>query len=156
MIFNTLRVPLRTTAPTLLRRNFATTLKNPLLAAKPAPLLRNKLTVFNPNQFAVRTVASQVSGRPASQTIEHAAENIREEVGNSAADLARTIAGGNYFDDSVKPPSSDTFVSSVCLHVATEAHFSRSLGLPMPSLTQYPSLTSCLDLQALFPTSVRP
>jgi hypothetical protein len=121
MIFNALRVPLRTTVPTLLRRNAATTtFKSPLLAAKPELHLRHKPIFFIPNQIAARTVASQVSGRPASQTIEHAAENIREEVGNSAADLARTIAGGNYFDDSVKPPSKETFVSALIVEVAPQ------------------------------------
>ncbi|EJD53104.1 hypothetical protein AURDEDRAFT_54788 [Auricularia subglabra TFB-10046 SS5] len=41
-----------------------------------------------------RHVASTVSGRPASQSLPHAAQNIKEEVGNSAADLARSLAGG--------------------------------------------------------------
>ena len=112
MIFNALRAPLRTTAPTLLRRNLATsTVKSPLLTARTSPVLRSITPVFKPTQVVVRTAASQVSGRPGSQTLEHAAENIREEVGNSTADLARTIAGGNYFDDSVKPTSHQTFVS---------------------------------------------
>ncbi|KAI0093888.1 hypothetical protein BDY19DRAFT_856702, partial [Irpex rosettiformis] len=60
-------------------------------------------------QLIVRGAASSVSGRPGSQTLEHAAENIREEVGNSTADLAKTIAGGNYYSDTVKPKS-DTFL----------------------------------------------
>jgi hypothetical protein len=42
--------------------------------------------------------------------LEHAALNIREEVGNSAADAAKVIAGGNVTIDS-KPDSKDqTFV----------------------------------------------
>ncbi|KAJ3844538.1 hypothetical protein F5878DRAFT_95381 [Lentinula raphanica] len=48
-----------------------------------------------PRSILVRTVASTVSNRPASQTFDHAALNIREEAGNSAADIAKTIAGGN-------------------------------------------------------------
>lgn len=110
MIFNALRAPLRTTAPILLRRNLASsTLKSPLLTARPSPALRNAVAVFKPTPIAIRSVASHVSGRPGSQTIEHAAENIKEEVGNSTADLARVIAGGNYYDDTVKT-NSETFV----------------------------------------------
>jgi len=40
-----------------------------------------------------RPVASSVSNRPGSQTLPHAAQNIKEETGNSASDLAKTIAG---------------------------------------------------------------
>ncbi|PCH37696.1 hypothetical protein WOLCODRAFT_95656 [Wolfiporia cocos MD-104 SS10] len=49
----------------------------------------------------VRGTASHVSGRPGSQTARQAAQNIKEEVGNSTADLARAIAGGNVFQDAV-------------------------------------------------------
>jgi hypothetical protein len=58
----------------------------------------------------IRTAASSVSGRPGSQTIEHAATNIKEEVGNSAADLAKRIAAANMTSDAVKP-NQRTFVS---------------------------------------------
>lgn len=118
MILNALRAPLRTTTPILLRRNLATsTLKSPVLASKHAPILRHS-TFPKPTAIALRSIASQVSGRPGSQTIEHAAENIREEVGNSTADLAKTIAGGNYFADAVKPSGKETFVSlSICLNL---------------------------------------
>jgi len=53
-----------------------------------------------------------VSGKPASQTISQAAVNVREEVGNSTADWAKVIAGGNSTADSVKPDS-ETFVSGI-------------------------------------------
>jgi hypothetical protein len=46
-------------------------------------------------------VATSVSGKPASQTAEHAAQNIKEEVGNTASDIAKRIAGGNFTQDSV-------------------------------------------------------
>ena len=68
------------------------------------------------NQFAIRGAASSVSGRPGSQTLEHAAENIREEVGQSAADLAKSIAGGNVYADNVEP-TQQTFVRS-SMHLA--------------------------------------
>ncbi|KAG6896818.1 hypothetical protein C0992_005859 [Termitomyces sp. T32_za158] len=58
-----------------------------------------------------RTVASSVSNRPASQTLEHAATNIKEEVGNSAADLAKVIAGANVKDDPLVPEGSTSFAS---------------------------------------------
>ncbi|KAI0306697.1 hypothetical protein B0F90DRAFT_1808334 [Multifurca ochricompacta] len=56
-----------------------------------------------------RAVASHVSGRPASQTISQAAVNVREEVGNSATDWAKVIAGGNRTTDAVKVDR-DTFL----------------------------------------------
>ncbi|KAL0569395.1 hypothetical protein V5O48_012573 [Marasmius crinis-equi] len=49
-----------------------------------------------------RTAASTVSNRPASQTFEHAAINIKEETGNTAADLAKVIAGANMTRDEIK------------------------------------------------------
>jgi hypothetical protein len=57
-----------------------------------------------------RGEASKVSGRPASQTISQATVNVREEVGNSATDWAKVIAGGNFTDDAVKADRR-TFVS---------------------------------------------
>ncbi|EPQ57896.1 hypothetical protein GLOTRDRAFT_109938 [Gloeophyllum trabeum ATCC 11539] len=50
-----------------------------------------------------RGVASSVSGRPGSQSVQHAAQNVKEELGNSAADLAKSIAGGNLTVDNVAP-----------------------------------------------------
>ncbi|KAG6334321.1 hypothetical protein ID866_4766 [Astraeus odoratus] len=55
-----------------------------------------------------RFVASSVSGRPGSQTVEHATQNVKEEVGNSLRDWARTIAGGVFTVDTVKPQT-DSF-----------------------------------------------
>jgi hypothetical protein len=57
-----------------------------------------------------RPVASSVSGKPGSQSLEHAATNIKEEVGNSAADLAKVIAACNVTQDSVGPTGSESFV----------------------------------------------
>ena len=57
----------------------------------------------------VRTVASSVSMRPGSQTLEHAATNVKEELGNSAADLAKAISGANMTTDSVS--DTESFVS---------------------------------------------
>jgi hypothetical protein len=53
--------------------------------------------------LAARGVASSVSGKPASQTPQQAAKNIAEEVGGSASDIARAIAGGNMTSDAVTP-----------------------------------------------------
>lgn len=60
----------------------------------------------------LRMVASQVSMRPGSQTLEHAATNVKEELGNSASDLAKTIAGANMTSDSVVDSGEASFVSS--------------------------------------------
>ena len=47
--------------------------------------------------------------RPGSQTLEHAATNVKEELGNSAADLAKVISGANVTTDSVS--DTESFVS---------------------------------------------
>lgn len=58
-----------------------------------------------------RSAASSVSHRPGSQTLPHAIQNIKEETGNSASDLAKTIAGNVRYPETVLPQK-DTFVSS--------------------------------------------
>lgn len=86
MFFNALRAPLRTTAPIILRRNVSSAAPRAfptLRAATPTTSLC--LRYAKPTQIVVRSVASSVSGRPGSQTVGHAATNIKEEVGNSAA-----------------------------------------------------------------------
>jgi len=84
----------------------------PALRRFQAPLLhiRPRLQPF-PNASFTRPVASLVSGRPGSQTLDHAALNVKEELGNSAADLAKVIAGANVTDSSVSNSSEDSFVS---------------------------------------------
>ena len=62
-----------------------------------------------PSLVQSRTVASSVSMRPGSQTLEHAATNVKEELGNSAADLAKVISGANVTTDSVS--DTESFVS---------------------------------------------
>ncbi|KAJ3849504.1 hypothetical protein EV368DRAFT_67384 [Lentinula lateritia] len=57
-------------------------------------LARSTLTRFRLAPRLTRPVASTVSNKPASQTFDHAALNIREEAGNTAADVAKSIAGG--------------------------------------------------------------
>ncbi|KAJ7940140.1 hypothetical protein B0H13DRAFT_1936776 [Mycena leptocephala] len=51
----------------------------------------------------VRTEASSVGLKPGSQSLSHARQNIKEEAGNSASDLAKAIAGANVY--SVKDAS---------------------------------------------------
>ncbi|KAG6817798.1 hypothetical protein H0H87_003206 [Tephrocybe sp. NHM501043] len=83
-------------------------------AFRSSPLsLRNQLArpiLLNSTLLHKRTVASTVSNRPASQTLEHAATNIKEEVGNSASDLAKIIAGANIRDDPLVPEGSTSFL----------------------------------------------
>ena len=93
---------------------------------RPPPIiLRGPQARFQPSMFSkalfqrpalpvlqARFAASSVSNRPGSQTLGHAAQNVKEEVGNSAADWAKTIAGGNFTQDIVKEP---TFVSSALI-----------------------------------------
>ena len=50
-----------------------------------------------------RGAASSVTNKPGSQTPAQAAQNIKEEVGNTASSVARGIAGGTVPIDRVKP-----------------------------------------------------
>ncbi|KAI0695852.1 hypothetical protein C8T65DRAFT_583938 [Cerioporus squamosus] len=115
-------------APIALRRPFSSSsLLRPASSASrtPLPLLRS--------QLIVRGAASNVSGRPGSQTVGHAAQNIREEVGQSAADLAKAIAGGNVFADGVEP-TQQTFlgVTNAVAHAVPKPYviFGLAGGLP--------------------------
>lgn len=72
-----------------------------------APRMPSRLTGL---MVLHRSVASSVSGKPGSQSLEHAATNIKEEVGNSAADLAKVIAACNATRDTVGPTGADSFV----------------------------------------------
>jgi hypothetical protein len=87
----------------------------PIVLRKPyarfQPALTSKALIQRPTLLQARFAASSVSNRPGSQTLEHAAQNVKEEVGNSAADWAKTIAGGNFTQDSVKADEDPTFVS---------------------------------------------
>ena len=49
--------------------------------------------------------------RPGSQTLEHAATNVKEELGNSASDLAKVIAGANVTNGGIVDSGADSFVS---------------------------------------------
>jgi hypothetical protein len=68
-----------------------------LTRTSPPFLLRVRIKV------PVRAAVNQVTNKPGSQTIEHAATNVREEFGNSAADIARSIAGGTLNTETLKP-----------------------------------------------------
>ena len=118
MFLNAFKTPL-CVAPFLLRRPLSTSAKlsNPLLSYKATTTKTLVGTYVHHGPLFIRGVASQVSGRPGSQSFDHAATNIREELGNSSADLARTIAGGNVFQDSVEP-TQQTFVR--CMPTFTE------------------------------------
>lgn len=59
--------------------------------------------------FQKRMVASSVSNKPASQSFEHAATNLKEELGGTASDVAKIIAGANVTQDAV---TSDAGVQS--------------------------------------------
>jgi hypothetical protein len=72
--------------------------------------MTSKSLLQRPALLQARFAASSVSGRPGSQSVEHAARNVKEEVGNSAADWAKAIAGGNFTQDSVTADTDPTFV----------------------------------------------
>ncbi|KAH0827192.1 hypothetical protein J3R83DRAFT_4885 [Lanmaoa asiatica] len=91
-------------------------LSRPLRSVALAPALRSsRLRFQHPSHrpslplLHARFAASSVSGRPGSQTIKHARLNVKEEVGNSLTDWARSIAGGVFTVDSVKP-TKDSFI----------------------------------------------
>jgi len=87
--------------------------KNPRLPFRcPPPSLRRP-AVYGASAalLQTRSVASSVSMRPGSQTLEHAATNVKEELGNSASDLAKVIAGANVTTAGIVDSSADSFVS---------------------------------------------
>ncbi|KLO14896.1 hypothetical protein SCHPADRAFT_902885 [Schizopora paradoxa] len=92
-------------APIVLRSFPRASRLHTLSSLPPQKLRKHTLDV----PLLARGVASSVSGRPASQTPQHAATNIREEVGNAASELAKSIAGANLPVDNVKP-TNDTFM----------------------------------------------
>ncbi|PIL24509.1 hypothetical protein GSI_14264 [Ganoderma sinense ZZ0214-1] len=96
-------------APSAFRRPLSASSPSSFPTFHRAPYIPRLASHLLRNQPPVRGAASSVSGRPGSQTLEHAAENIREEVGHSAADLAKSIAGGNVYADNVEP-TQQTFV----------------------------------------------
>lgn len=82
----------------------------PRISSHPTPLPRPPR--FSASPYAalrVRFVASTVSNRPGSQTLEHATTNVKEEIGNSAQDLAKVIAGSN-IKAGISDSSADSFV----------------------------------------------
>ena len=103
-----------------------------------------------------RFAASSVSGRPGSQTIEHARQNVKEEVGNSLTDWARSIAGGVFTVDSVKP-TKDSFVSiqlpSPYHHLSHYLFATARLESPQQSPQQCPPHTSSWVSLAASPMS---
>ncbi|OSD08319.1 hypothetical protein PYCCODRAFT_1429391 [Trametes coccinea BRFM310] len=124
-------------APLVLGRGLSTSssLKSPL-ARSPfihSSTLPRSTTSLLWNQLIVRGAASSVSGRPGSQTLGHAAQNIREEVGQSAADLAKSIAAGNVFQDNVEP-TQQTFlgITNAVAHSVPKPYvmFGLAGGLP--------------------------
>lgn len=76
---------------------------------RPLPVSRPAFVGLTPTTIHARHVASQVSNRPGSQSLEHAATNVKEEIGNSAADLAKVIAGANV-TAGIADSSADSFV----------------------------------------------
>ncbi|KAF9449583.1 hypothetical protein P691DRAFT_702925 [Macrolepiota fuliginosa MF-IS2] len=80
----------------------------PMIARATLPVLRRPMPLVKPEQILTTTfmlqkrlVASTVTNRPASQTLEHAATNVKEELGGTASDVAKIIAGANVTTDSV-------------------------------------------------------
>jgi len=91
-----------------------------------------------PRFYFQRAVATSVSGRPASQTVEHAALNVKEEVGNSAADLAKKIAGGYLTSDAVAPAGkTQTFVSFKAI--------ASTIRTDLPAIVAWDNGISCLS-----------
>lgn len=95
---STSRVLLPTTTMNSFVRPLRTTFNRSPLAA------RHRLAVrpVSPLLHHARTAASYPGLKPGSQDLAHAKQNIKEEASNSAADLAKAIAGANIQGDGVK------------------------------------------------------
>ncbi|KAF5358204.1 hypothetical protein D9756_001276 [Leucocoprinus leucothites] len=81
------------------------------------PALRRPIPIVRPQVFTTslliqkRLAASSVTNRPGSQTLEHATTNVKEELGGTASDVAKIIAGANVTSDSVSDmKSSESFL----------------------------------------------
>ncbi|KAH9900846.1 hypothetical protein C8Q73DRAFT_636886 [Cubamyces lactineus] len=132
----TTALPALRRAPVVFGRGISTSSSFSPLARTPfipKSTLPRSTTYLLRNQLIVRGAASSVSGRPGSQTVGHAAQNIREEVGQSAADLAKSIAGGNVFQDNVEP-TQQTFlgITNAVAHAVPQPYviFGLAGGLP--------------------------
>lgn len=82
------------------------------LRPRPMPIARPAFMGLTSTLLQARHVASQVSNRPGSQSFEHAATNVKEEIGNSAVDLAKAIAGANVTTDNIADSGGNSFVSA--------------------------------------------
>ena len=127
------------------------------------PLVLRKPTVTQPQLFNVvrehrRAVASSVSGRPASQTLKHAATNIKEESGNSAADLAKMIAGSNGMEEKI---ASDASFVRLHSHFGTnlligvlQIHITKQIAADVPKPYLYFGLFGALPYLGASATTV--
>jgi hypothetical protein len=109
-VFNVSRFALRASP----LRSTQFTLRAPysrLARAPPAPALRPLQSPVLRLVIA-RGAASNVSSRPGSQTLGHAGQNIKEEVGDAARDFAKAIAAGKQPASDAVNPTNQTFVSS--------------------------------------------
>ena len=77
--------------------------RTPVLRGRSLPLR----TLPRLQVISRRNEATAVTGRPASQTIEQAALNVKEEVGNSARDIAKSIAGSPITAETTAPAGKD-------------------------------------------------
>ena len=82
-----------------------------IVRSRPMPIARPAFMGITAALLQARHVASSVTNRPGSQSFEHAATNVKEELGNSATDLAKAIAGANVTRDSISDSSGNSFVS---------------------------------------------
>lgn len=98
---------------------------SPRMFQRTIPLARPVIVNVNSTLLHARTVASSVSGKPGSQTLEHAATNVKEELGNSAADLAKVIAGANLTQDSVVHTGTESFVSRRDMYIIQSSLMTR-------------------------------
>lgn len=130
-------------------------LSRPLRSALLSPALRGSRRLQQPPHRLVlpllhaRFAANSVSGKPGSQTIEHARQNVKEEVGNSLTDSARSIAGG-VFNVASFNPNKDSFVSIPLRNFPAHCSLAfASLESPRRSPQQYqPHTSSWVSLAA--------
>jgi len=93
--------------------------RNSLIIARAGvPALKGSMLSIRPQKLSTlflqkRLAASSVTNRPGSQTLEHATINVKEELGGTASDVAKIIAGANVTTDSVSDTrDTGSFVSA--------------------------------------------
>ena len=118
--------------------------------AKPSPICVG----LGRKPILIRNIASSVTNQPGSQSLEHAATNVKEEIGNSTKDLAKVIAGANVTTDAVSDSSADSFVCLWVLIFFFPLKTLLQIGITTSIASQVPQPLMVLGLSGVWHTLI--